>query len=362
MRRVVHLLLDLEQVEHLLDVDQRLLDLAVHEAEEVERLVELHQVGVGHHEAAQGHRAVDDGLPGHQHHRGEPGGDDRGLADVEQRERLLALHRRALVPPERLVITPRLVLLVAEVLHRLEVEQRVDRLGVRAAVGLVHRAPELDAPLRDRHRVADVGDHGDQRDQRDGDVQRQPQDHEHQRQLDQRRDDVEQAEAQQDLDRAHAALDGAREPAGLAPEVEAQRQRVQVAEHLERDAADGALADAREHRVPDLAEGERQHARGAVREDHPHRQGQREVRVAPVAAQRVHRLLVEERHDHHRHLGADQEQHRDRHPQAHVRRVRGPQVGQQAAQRADVAEGARRVVRGGAEGSHGDCSASNAAL
>ena len=64
-----------------------------------------------------------------------------------------------------------------------------------------------------------------------------------------------------------AALDVARQAAGLALEVEAQRQRVQVAEDLERDAADRALRDLREDRVAQLAEGLRQDAGHAVGED-----------------------------------------------------------------------------------------------
>ena len=42
---------------------------------------------------------------------------------------------------------------------------------------------------------------------------------------------------------AGAALDVARHAAGLALEVEAQRQGVEMAEHLERDAADRARAE-----------------------------------------------------------------------------------------------------------------------
>ena len=49
--------LDTQQAEHLLHVDQALLDLAIDEAEEIQRLVELHQVGVDQHEVADRHAA-----------------------------------------------------------------------------------------------------------------------------------------------------------------------------------------------------------------------------------------------------------------------------------------------------------------
>lgn len=54
-RPVRHLAVDLEQPEHLLHVDDRLLDLAVDVAKEVERQVELDQIGVHQHEVADGH-------------------------------------------------------------------------------------------------------------------------------------------------------------------------------------------------------------------------------------------------------------------------------------------------------------------
>ena len=58
-------------------------------------------------------------------------------------------------------------LLVAEILDRLEVEERVDRLGVRVLVELVHRPADLDAPVGRLHREPDVEDDGDRDDERD---------------------------------------------------------------------------------------------------------------------------------------------------------------------------------------------------
>ena len=47
-----------------------------------------------------------------------------------------------LVGLQRDVVAPRLVLLVVEVFDRLEIEQRVDRLGVGALVRFVHLAAD----------------------------------------------------------------------------------------------------------------------------------------------------------------------------------------------------------------------------
>ena len=131
-----------EQREHLLHVDQRLLDLAVDDAEEVERDVELDHQRVDQHQVAERQRARDDAdgrAPDQQRHRR---GDDQALAEVEQRQRGLRLDRRLLEPLQVLVVARLLEPLVAEVLDRLVVEQRVERLGVGLRVLLVHRAPE----------------------------------------------------------------------------------------------------------------------------------------------------------------------------------------------------------------------------
>ena len=68
-RPVRDLLVHGEQAEHLLHVHQPLLDLAIDEAEEIERLVELHQIGVHQHELADRHGAGLHALRRHQHDR-----------------------------------------------------------------------------------------------------------------------------------------------------------------------------------------------------------------------------------------------------------------------------------------------------
>ena len=152
-------------------------------------------------------------------------------ADVERRQRRLALHRRLLPALQALVVAARLPFLVAEVLDRLVVEQAVDRARVGLAVELVHRRRKCV-----RHSVIVMVNDDVERERARGDRDERPvvagdQDRRDERDLDQRRQDREQRVADQRRDAALAALDVAREPAGLAREVEAQRQRVQVAEH-----------------------------------------------------------------------------------------------------------------------------------
>src|SRR6185437_6632504 len=320
-RRVLHLRGDGEQLEHLFQIGQRLLDVAIDHAEEVERHVELDQIGIHHDEIADRHGAGGDALPGEQHDADEAGGDDGALADIEQRQRALALHRRLLVGAQRLVEAVGLVLLVGEILHRLEIQEAVDRLGVGLAVALVHLAAVFDPPVGDDEGEGDVADDGGEGDERELEIVEPPQDAADEEDLEQRRHDVEEHEGEQELDAADAALDGARHAAGLALEMEAQRQRVQMAEGGEADHAHGVLLDLGEDRVAQLAESLGGDARDAVNDDqrHWHDDDRRMAR-----RQRVDRLLVEQRHGDVDELGDDEAEQRQHDAQAQIGAVARP--------------------------------------
>jgi len=63
-----------QNVEHLFDVDDRLLDLAIHHAHEIQRLVKLDHHGVDQDKIADGMGAVADPGRAHHHDRGQAGG------------------------------------------------------------------------------------------------------------------------------------------------------------------------------------------------------------------------------------------------------------------------------------------------
>ena len=140
-------------------------------------------------------------------------------------------------------------MLVTEVLDGLVVEQAVDGARVRFLVRFVHLPAVLDSPLGDAERVGRVADDTDERHERIGRTEEAPENAANQRDLDQRRHDVEQHEREQRVDAVRAALDRARQATRLALEMELQRQLMQVPKSLQRDIADGALSDLREHRV-----------------------------------------------------------------------------------------------------------------
>ena len=215
-------------------------------------------------------------------------GDDRALHDVEQRQRRLALHRGLLPALHALVVAARLPFLVAEVLDGLVVEQAVDRARVGLRVELVHLPAEPGAPVGDEDRRGDVERERGQRDRDEGPVIARDQDRRHEPDLDQRRQDGEEREADQRRDPALAALDVPGEAAGLAREVEAQRQRVQVAEGLQRDRAHRALRHLGEQVFAQLGERGRRQPEEAVRDQQHERHHQHRGALVEPVDDRLH--------------------------------------------------------------------------
>ena len=112
--------------------------------------VTTHQEPVDHDEVADGHPACRD-LPGGQVHDGaQRGAEDGVLPEVEHGEAVARLERLGLEGGEALVVGPGLVPLVVEVLDRLEVDERVDGLGLlfRLVVRLRRRHRERVSPVQ----------------------------------------------------------------------------------------------------------------------------------------------------------------------------------------------------------------------
>ena len=137
------------------------------------------------------------------------------------------------------------------------------------------------------------------------------------------RNDREQHVRQQGRDAARAALDVARHPAGLPLQVKAQRQRMQMAEHLQRDAPDGALGDAHEHDVAQFREQRRRQPQQAV----DHQQRKRQHQDGGLRVQGIDDALHHQRHADVGHLGGGQTGERNEHASLELQ-----QVGKQRAQ------------------------------
>ncbi|MPM25386.1 hypothetical protein SDC9_71877 [bioreactor metagenome] len=341
-RRRAGLVLDLgglvQQVEHLAHVDKCLTDLAIDRAEEAERHGDLDHVGLHHDKIAHRELARFHLERGHHHHRDKSRGDDQRLAEVQEGKALPGLHRGLLITCHRGVVPFGLAGLGAEILHRLEVQQAVDRLLVRRGVGVVHLAPDRHAPFGHLEGEGDIGPDRDHHHRGIAPVEEHREEDGDEGQLEDQRPDREQHEAQQELDALHAALDDPAQPAGLAGDVVAHRQRVDVAEGLERERAQRALRHPHEDRITQLAKAHRAKPRQPVDHRQRHRaQGQQQPLVTCRAREAVDRGLVDERRRDRDHLGHDEKHHRDQHALLHPGVIGRPQIGQHRAQRAHVA-------------------------
>ncbi len=254
VRPVRHLLLHREQAEHLLHIDQPLPDLAIDEAQEIERLVKLHQIGVHQHELTYRHGAGPHAIRGQQHDGGKSDRHDRSLTEVQHIERHLAAHRCPLIARQRGVKARRFVPFVAEILHRLVVQQAVDRPRACLVVGLVHGAADAHAEIGEGQREAQIAADRGEGQQREAPVEQAPDDAGHRHHLEDGRDHVEDGKPQNRLDAGRAAIDHPRQGAGLAVEMKAQREPVQVIERLQRQPASCPLLHRSEHCVTQFAE------------------------------------------------------------------------------------------------------------
>jgi hypothetical protein len=219
---------------------------------------------------------------------------------------------------------------------------RMDRVLAR----LEHATPVDEAPLRHRQRPGRVGGDRQERGRREAPVVEPPQHQAHEQDLEHGRRDLEDQVVDEVLHRVDAALDRPRQAARLAVEVEAQAQPVQVAERLQREAVDAMLR----HRVEDhgaqLLHGRGQDARRAIGEDEPDRQRDRRV----ARAERVDRLLVEDRDEERRRLRAQQQGKGQEDPHPERQPLLAPEIGREVGD--DRERGRRLPGRAGRSG-HG---------
>ena len=309
-RHIGDLALFFHQVEHLVQVGQALLDLTVDHAQKAQRNVKLDHEGVDHHQVAQRHAAVDHALGGTPEHGHQTDRDDQLLAGVEQAQGALALDGGAPVALEVFVVTPCFKGLVVEVLDGFVVQQRVDGAAVRRRVQLVHLLSELRAPFGHGHREGDVENQRNDGDAGKPDVEFDGQQAEHQRDLDQRGNDAVERIGDERMHAARAALDVARHAAGLAFQVKAQAQRMQVFKDFQRNTARRALGGLGKHQLAQLGEQRGGQAQQAIGQQQRHRHHQHGLHVAGLETHGVDQVFEQQRHADIGHLGAHHESQR----------------------------------------------------
>ena len=230
-----------EETEHALHIHQRLTQLAIEPAKEVQRHIELQKIGVHRHKIADGEPAFLNVQASHAHHQHHANGDDRALPDIHDRQRGPRAHRHLLIALQRLVIALCLVGLGVEIFHRLVIQQRIHGAGRRLFISLIHLATELDPPFGHTDGEIGIGRHGQHGHSGIEPAKHQPQDDADHHHLDEQRQHFEKDNGQQKFDALRAAVNGAGQTAGLPLQMKTQRQLVQIGEAADGGAAHRAL-------------------------------------------------------------------------------------------------------------------------
>jgi len=222
-------------------------------------------------------------------------------------------------------------MLIAKIFHRFEIEQRVHRLGVGVGIALVHFAAEGDTPAGDGEGEPGIGHHHGQRHRRDHPIQLHHHIYFEGQKLEDSGENAEQSEGQQIVDALDAAVNHPRQAAGLAFQMKAQRQGMNMREGLHRDFPHGMIEHLGEDAVAQLTESLHQNAGNRIGADE--RQGQADG----DGGGRLDRQLIGDLPHQKREIeGRRNSQHhaeqRDDHPQTQAHIV-GPEIGQQRPER-----------------------------
>ena len=227
-------------------------------------MIELDHHCVDHDEIADRILPVAHSDRAHQHGGGQAGGENDRLSGVENRKRGVGFDAGLLVALHRAVVARGFAFFGAEIFDRFVVQKRIDRLGVRLGVGIIHGPANLNPPFGRNVGVIHVNhdrDHG----REDIAPVELPQQHGHQqRNLDDGRNQLQDHHAHNNFDAGAATLQHPGQSAGLALEVKAQRQFMHVHESAIGELADRMHGYAGKQPVALLGENRHQHAHRAV--------------------------------------------------------------------------------------------------
>ena len=339
-----------------LHVDGALLDFAIGPAEDVERLIDIHQHQRDCRHIASAQHAVERLPAGRQGHRQQSGIHDQRLQAVEQGQRGLRLRCRPGIALHRAVIGIALAFLGGKGFHGFEIDQPVHGAGGGLVVGIIHLPANADAPFGHRPGQRHVDDNGDHRDDREFPTVFGAQYNRRQGQLEQGRGDVEDQEAHQEINSPGAALDDPLERTGALGLVIADRQALDMGEGAHGGQPLGVLADRREHGVAQLRRTDREEAGDGVGDEGQGESGQqarpqgagltrlRGRGIARRVNNQVDAVTEQDRRRHREQLGNDGQDQRQPHAEAPFRHFRRGQQREQAPHR--LAERALRRLLG----------------
>ena len=113
-------------------------NFAIDRSQKIERHGNLDHIGVDHDEIAHGHGPVLNADSRHHHDRDKAAGDQEGLTEIQEGQRIGGLQRGALIARHCRVIAHRLAALGPEILDRLKIQKTIDCLLIGVGVLIVH--------------------------------------------------------------------------------------------------------------------------------------------------------------------------------------------------------------------------------
>ena len=289
----------IQQFEHVAHVDQGLTDFTVDRAQKPQRQGDLDHIGVDHDKIAHGQRALlhADGRKHHDHD--QPCGDNQGLAKVQEGQRIVGLDRGLFIFRHGHVIALRLPPFGTKIFNGFKVQQAVDRLLVGIRVLIVHFLADTDAHFGHGDGEPDIQRNRHQHGSQIPDIKQKEQNPGGQQQFQHQGHDGKQQESQQEIDALDAAFDNPAQAAGLAGDVIAHRQAMDMGKRLKRQTAQCALAHRRKHRVAQLGERHAEQTGHAISHGQPHSPcSQHEGRRGWHVAKTVHRPFIDQRCHH----------------------------------------------------------------
>ena len=325
IRRVPDFRLALQQLENKIHVRQSVLDLAIDDAQKPQGNEQLQQKGVHQHQITDAHVAPGHPPGGEHHDESHAHGNDRPLGEIQQGHGSLTLHRPVFPVPQLAVETVYLQLLIAEVLHRFIVDETVHGPAVGLRVQPVHVMAEIHAPLRDGEGHQGIDHHSAEGDKRKHRIILGHQNPPHQQELHQHRKDTE-SHVVKDLGHGTGApLQITADAAGLAFQVVAQGQTVQMLQHPGGEPAHGPVTHLGKDDVPQLIEKAGGQLQGAITQQQAYGQNQH---LFGAVLQGIDDLLEQQGNPHIGHFGKHQAQQGKGRPPAELpeKRQHIPQV------------------------------------
>ena len=235
------------------------------------------------------------------------------MTKVQRRKRQSGAHRKSFIGRHRGVIARGLAPFGVEIFDGFKVQQTVDGLLVGIGVLIIHLTTNFHPPFGQLERIGHINRDCRHHDDHILPAEIQREDHRNHGQFQDQRPDRQQHKAQQKIHTFDAAFDDPAKTSGLAGDVIAHRQTVNMGERLQSQLAQRALAHAHENRIAQFAKRHCQQPRHAIsnrQTDCAQRQDPSGIRHRTAArgpGQGIDGKFINIRRGRRHHFGADQQ-------------------------------------------------------